>query len=56
MKSKHVLGSERERIVMYALKAAIRRWNPTGNYPTIVIDDRESRAWNDEEKIRARLG
>jgi glutaredoxin-like protein NrdH len=92
MNFQHVVGNERERIVMYALstcmwcqmtksllqqlnvaydyvdvdllkggekdqaKAAIRRWNPTGNYPTIVIDDRECLAGYDEEKIRARLG
>ena len=37
-------------------KAVIQRWNPTGNYPTIVIDDRECLAGYDEEKIRARLG
>jgi glutaredoxin-like protein NrdH len=44
-------GGERDQA-----KAAIQRWNPTGNYPTIVIDDQECLAGYDEEKIRARLG
>jgi len=37
-------------------RSEIRRWNPTGNYPTIVIDDRECLAGFDEVKIRSRLG
>lgn len=37
-------------------RAEIRGWNPTGNYPTIVIDDRECLAGFDEQKIRSRLG
>jgi glutaredoxin-like protein NrdH len=37
-------------------RAEIRRWNPTGNYPTIVIDNRECLAGFDEVKIRSRLG
>ncbi len=37
-------------------RSEIRRWNPTGNYPTIVIDDRDCLAGFDEVKIRSRLG
>ncbi len=37
-------------------RAEIRRWNPIGNYPTIVIDDRECLGGFDEVKIRSRLG
>jgi glutaredoxin len=33
-------------------RAEIRKWNPTGNYPTIVIDDRECLAGFDEQKYR----
>lgn len=38
------------------VRATVRKWNPVGNYPTIVIDDRECLAGYDEDKIRARLG
>ena len=37
-------------------RAVILKWNPTGNYPTIVIDDRECLAGHDDEKIQARFG
>ncbi len=37
-------------------RAEIRRWNPKGNYPTIVIEDRECLAGFDEAQIRSRLG
>ena len=37
-------------------RAEIHRWNPRGNYPTIVIDDRECLGGFDEQKIRSRLG
>jgi glutaredoxin-like protein NrdH len=36
-------------------KAVIRKWNPTGNFPTIVIDDRECLAGFDEQKYRGRF-
>ena len=37
-------------------RAVILKWNPTGNYPTIVIDDRECLAGHDDDKIQARFG
>jgi glutaredoxin-like protein NrdH len=33
----------------------IRRWNPQGSYPTIVINDVESIAGYDESRIRGRV-
>jgi glutaredoxin-like protein NrdH len=36
-------------------KAAIKRWNPSGSYPTIVIDDREVISGYDEEEIRGKF-
>ncbi|MCX7028925.1 MAG: glutaredoxin family protein [Spirochaetes bacterium] len=36
-------------------KAEIKRWNPAGSYPTIVIDDREVISGYDEAEIRGRL-
>ena len=36
-------------------KAEIRRWNPAGNYPTIVIDDREAISGYDEAELRGRF-
>jgi glutaredoxin-like protein NrdH len=36
-------------------KIEIRRWNPSGSYPTIVIDDREAIAGYDEAEIRERF-
>ena len=35
-----------------AAKAEIKRWNPSGSYPTIVIDDREAISGYDETEIR----
>ena len=44
-------GAEREDINKKVLK-----WNPSGSYPTIVIDDRKSIVGYDPEKIREVLG
>jgi glutaredoxin-like protein NrdH len=35
-----------------AAKAEIKRWNPSGSYPTIVIDEREAISGYDETEIR----
>ena len=35
-----------------AAKAEIKRWNSSGSYPTIVIDDREAISGYDETEIR----
>jgi glutaredoxin-like protein NrdH len=43
-------GEEQERT-----KAEIKRWNPAGSYPTIVIDDREAIAGYDEEELRGKF-
>lgn len=44
-------GAEREDINKKVLK-----WNPSGSYPTIVIDDRQSIVGYDPEKIKEVLG
>jgi glutaredoxin-like protein NrdH len=36
-------------------KAEIKRWNPAGSYPTIIIDDRECIAGYDEAEIRGKF-
>jgi len=36
-------------------KADIKRWNPAGSYPTIVIDDREAISGYDEAEIRGKF-
>jgi glutaredoxin-like protein NrdH len=36
-------------------QAEMKRWNPSGSYPTIVIDNREVIAGYDEEEIRERF-
>jgi glutaredoxin len=36
-------------------KAEIRRWNPSGSYPTIVIDDREAISGYDETELRGKF-
>jgi glutaredoxin-like protein NrdH len=36
-------------------KAEIKRWNSTGSYPTIVIDDREAISGYDEAEIRGKF-
>ena len=36
-------------------KAEMKRWNPSGSFPTIVIDDREVIAGYDEEEIRGKF-
>jgi glutaredoxin len=38
-----------------AAKAEIKRWNPSGSYPTIVIDDREAISGYDETEIREKF-
>ncbi len=36
-------------------KAEIKRWNPSGSYPTIVIDDREAISGYDEAELRGKF-
>ncbi len=36
-------------------KAEIKRWNSSGSYPTIVIDDREVISGYDEAELRGRF-
>lgn len=36
-------------------KADLKRWNPAGSYPTIVIDDREAISGYDEAEIRGKF-
>jgi glutaredoxin-like protein NrdH len=36
-------------------KAEIKRWNPAGSYPTIVIDDREAISGYDEMELRGKF-
>lgn len=43
-------GAEKEQA-----KTEIKRWNPAGSYPTIVIDDREAIAGYDEAEIRGKF-
>lgn len=43
-------GGEKE-----AAKAEIKRWNPAGSYPTIVIDDREAISGYDEAELRGKF-
>ncbi len=38
-----------------AAKLEIRKWNPAGSYPTIVIGDRECISGFDEDEIKAKL-
>lgn len=33
----------------------VRRWNPAGSYPTIVIDDHDAVAGYDEAEIRKKV-
>jgi glutaredoxin-like protein NrdH len=44
-----------ERREQEQVKAEIRRWNPSGSYPTIVIDDREAISGYDEAELRERF-
>ena len=44
-------STEREKV-----KETVLRWNPSGSYPTIVIDDNESIVGFDPEKIKEVLG
>jgi glutaredoxin len=43
-------GAEQDRA-----KAEIKRWNPSGSYPTIIIDDREVISGYDEAELRGRF-
>jgi glutaredoxin-like protein NrdH len=38
-----------------AAKKEIKRWNPDGSYPTIVIDDKDSVSGFDETEIREKI-
>ena len=39
-----------------AVQGEIRRWNPSGSFPTLVIDDEKSVAGYNEERITEALG
>jgi glutaredoxin-like protein NrdH len=43
-------GAEKEQA-----KAEIKRWNPAGSYPTIVIDGREAISGYDEAELRGKF-
>jgi len=43
-------GDEKE-----AVKKEIRRWNPDGSYPTIVLNDTDALCGFDETEIREKL-
>jgi glutaredoxin-like protein NrdH len=36
-------------------KEEIRKWNPKGSYPTIIINDQESMSGFDETEIREKI-
>ena len=38
-----------------AVKKEIKKWNPDGSYPTIVINDKESISGFDETEIREKI-
>ena len=38
-----------------AVKKEIKKWNPDGSYPTIVINDKESISGFDEAEIREKI-
>jgi glutaredoxin-like protein NrdH len=38
------------------VEGEVRRWNPRGSFPTIVVDERECIVGFDENKIRRVLG
>ncbi len=44
-------GDEKEKI-----KEIVLKWNPSGSYPTIVVDERQSIVGYDPEKIKEVLG
>jgi glutaredoxin-like protein NrdH len=44
-------STEREKV-----NKTVLRWNPSGSYPTIVVDDRKSIIGFDPEKIKEVLG
>jgi len=39
-----------------AVKKEIRKWNPDGSYPTIVINDKECVSGFDELEIKEKIG
>ena len=39
-----------------AVKKEIRKWNPDGSYPTIVINDKECVSGFDETEIKEKIG
>jgi glutaredoxin-like protein NrdH len=43
-------GAERD-----AAKKEVRKWNPDGSYPTLVINDTEAVSGFNEQKIREKL-
>ncbi|UCD05125.1 MAG: glutaredoxin family protein [candidate division WOR-3 bacterium] len=38
------------------INSVVLRWNPSGSYPTIVIDEKQSIAGYDPDKIKEVLG
>jgi glutaredoxin len=44
-------GAERDEVMKI-----VRKWNPRGSFPTIVIDDAEAVAGFKEDKLREALG
>lgn len=38
------------------IKKIIRKWNPRGSYPTVVIDDKQSIVGYDPEKLKEVIG
>lgn len=38
------------------INSVVLKWNPSGSYPTIVIDDKQSITGYDPEKIKEVLG
>jgi glutaredoxin-like protein NrdH len=44
-------GAEREEAVN-----AVRRWNPAGSYPTVIVDDEKCVVGYNPDKLRGALG
>jgi len=44
-------GSERDRVM-----AEVRKWNPRGSFPTVVIDEKETVVGFKEDQLRKVLG
>lgn len=38
------------------VKAIVQKWNPSGSYPTIVVNDRQSIVGYDPDRIKEVLG